>query len=109
MTKNDKNESSLLLNKLAIENKQLKKDNQILSNELAYFKEYSADCEEDINILKARCRQLAIENQNLISENKDLKFAKKCFHQDEMLNIMNAEEECENEAVSAMASFLGDD
>ena len=51
MTKNDKNVTRAYLEKLKQENEQLKKDNQILGNELTYFKEYSADLEDTINNL----------------------------------------------------------
>ena len=52
MTKNVKNVTREYLEQLNEENKQLKKDNKVLSNELTYFKEYCADLEEQINNLQ---------------------------------------------------------
>lgn len=59
------------------ENKQLKADNKILGSELTYFKEYSADLEEEVNLLKNRCRTLTCENHDLSLEIKDMKFTRK--------------------------------
>ena len=61
----------LILQELRIrkENTKLKKDNQILSDELAYFMQRTADLEE-------RCSELAQENQTLKSENVDLAFSR---------------------------------
>ena len=52
MTKNDKNVTRAYLEKLKQENEQLKKDNQILGNELTYFKEQCADLEDKVRDLK---------------------------------------------------------
>ena len=59
------------------ENKQLKANNQIMADELTYFKEYAADLEEDVTRLKSQCRKLSRENHDLALENKDMKFTRK--------------------------------
>lgn len=65
------------LKTLEDEKEQLKKDNKVLGNELTYFKEYTADLEEEINNLKQRCKKLAVENHDLSLENKDMRFTRK--------------------------------
>ena len=52
MTKNDKNVTRAYLEKLKEENRQLKKDNQLMSDELTYFKEHCADLEDKVRDLK---------------------------------------------------------
>ena len=63
--------------KLEEENKQLTKDNTVLGHELTYFKEYAADLEDEVNKLKARCRELSRENHDLSIELRDMKFTRK--------------------------------
>jgi len=65
------------LKNLEEENKQLKANNQIMADELTYFKEYAADLEEDVTRLKSQCRKLSRENHDLALENKDMKFTRK--------------------------------
>ena len=77
MTENTKNITRTYLEKINKETQQLKKDNQLMSDELTYFKEYAADLEEDVNLLKARCKKLSAENQSLKLEIKDMKFTRK--------------------------------
>ena len=83
MTKNVKNVTRSYLDKLKEENEQLKKDNQVLGNELTYFKELSADYEEEINNLKNRCRSLNKRNMQLESEVADMRFTRKYLTSEE--------------------------
>ena len=90
------------------ENKKLKQGNQIVQDELAYFKEYAADLEEENARLKARCRELSSENHDLLVENKDLKFTRTHLLTDfEKAEIAALKHE--KEIVAAMGSYLGDD
>lgn len=62
----------------------------------------------EVTLLKKQCRQLSHENLLLKSELADIKFVNK-----NLLGEMSPEEiaaeQHENEVVSAMGSFLGDD
>lgn len=104
-------------------NKTLEKHNLLLSDELTYFKEYSADLEEDVHSLKEQCRTLSKENWELSSEIADMRFTKKYLTSEEagrqfaeeLLNpnpFVKAEiaaEKMESEIVGAMGSYMGDD
>ena len=104
-------------------NKTLEKTNRILSDELTYFKEYSADLEEDVHSLKERCRTLSSENLKLSSEISEMRFTRKYLTSEEagrqfaeeLLNpspFVKAEisaEKMESEIVGAMGSYMGDD
>lgn len=79
------------------QNEQLKSDNQILGNELTYFKERCVDLEEEANHLSSellhfkskslafmeRCRDLSKENEALKLEIKDMKFTRKYLTSEE--------------------------
>lgn len=108
------------------ENQQLKKDNILLSNELSNFQEYSADLENDLEFIKRQNSALKFRAAKdskriyeLETEITDMKFTRKYLTAEdagrkfaEELLSMNAElkaEQHENEVVSAMGSYLGDD
>lgn len=104
------------------ENTQLKADNNVLGNELTYFKERCVDLEEEVNDLQSenthfkaknlalvkRCRELAKANQKMSVEIKDMKFTRdyltsedagKAFAQD-LLGNMTPEIIAEEEFIS---------
>ena len=77
MTKNDKN---VLVSRLAEENKRLKIANQLLADELTYFKDHCADLEDDLNRsskmikgLKLNNSKLTLERTQLVSELQSIK------------------------------------
>ena len=53
-------------------NKQLEKDNRILSDELTYFKEYSADLENEVNKKERMINGLKLNNSSLTLERREL-------------------------------------
>ena len=119
------------------QNEQLKSDNKILGNELTYFKERCVDLEDEVNDLTSelkhykgrnlsmiqRCRELSSANMRMESEIADMKFTRKYLTSEEAgrqfarellsteahIEAELAAERMENETVSAMGSFLGDD
>jgi len=118
MTKNDKNVTRLYLEKLNKENQQLKADKKVLGNELTYFKEYAADLEEEVNRLKNRCRQLTVENHDLLCENNDMKFTRnyltsedagKAFARELLGKPMTPEEVAIDAAENGYKPYVGDD
>ena len=54
------------------ENQQLKADNKILGNELTYFKEYSADLENEVNRKERMINGLKLNNSSLTLERREL-------------------------------------
>jgi len=77
MNENQQNIDALRLKiqNLENENRQLKKDNAVLGDELTYFKEYAADLESDVNIksrmlegVKLNNSKLTLERNNLLTE-----------------------------------------
>ena len=78
------------LGQLEEENKQLRQDNKVLGDELTYFKELSADYEDDINFikrqneaLKLRCSNYSLRIGELETEIADLKFTRKYLTSEE--------------------------
>jgi len=100
------------------ENKQLRKDHQVLGSELTYFKEYAADLEEEVNLLKNRCRTLTCRNHDLELEIKDMKFTRKFltsedagkrFAQELLGHTMTPEEVAIEAAEDCYVPYNGDD
>ena len=54
------------------ENKQLKADNRIIGDELTYFKEYSADLENEVNRNERMINGLKLNNSSLTLERREL-------------------------------------
>jgi chromosome segregation ATPase len=54
------------------ENQQLKADNKILGDELTYFKEYSADLENEVNRKERMINGLKLNNSSLTLERREL-------------------------------------
>lgn len=128
MTENNKNIAKIeiqgfqdlcnRLKELEEENQQLTKDNKVLGNELTYFKEYTADLEEEVTRIKARCRELSLENHDLSMEIKDMKFTRKyltseeagkAFARELLGNPMTPEELAIEAAENSYKPYVGDD
>ena len=64
------------ITELEKENKQLKADNQILGNELTYFKEYAADLENEVNRKERMVNGLRLNLKSTTAERNE--YCKKC-------------------------------
>ena len=100
MTKNNENIAKIdikgfydlcnRLKELEEENEQLKANNQLMADELTYFKELAADYEDEINVLKRqnealklRCSDYSLKIGKLESEIADMKFTRKYLTSEE--------------------------
>jgi len=113
------------LGQLEEENKQLRQDNKVLGDELTYFKELSADYEDEINFLKRqnealklRCSNYSLRIGELETEIADMKFTRKYLTSEEagkafareLLGKPMTEEELAIEAAeNAYIPYVGDD
>lgn len=75
ITIESKGTKDLILQEMRVhrENQQLRKDNQLLSDELAYFKERCADLEDEINKLQEAKTQVCIHEEMLVEELETIK------------------------------------
>ena len=78
------------MERLKKENEQLRQDNKVLGGELTYFKELSAEYEDEINFktrqnnaLKLRCRNYSLRIGKLETEIADMKFTQKMLNSEE--------------------------
>ena len=144
MTKNNENIAKIdikgfydlcnRLKELEEENEQLKANNQLMADELTYFKEYCADLEDKVNRnermirgLKINNSSVTLERNNLLSEIEAIKrmpmfeFAAKYCNNDELEEAghalarsllgkpMTPEEVAISEAESRYDYYQGDD
>ena len=142
MTKNEKNELQFVevevtgfqqicnrLSTLENENEQLKKDNKVLGNELAYFKEQCADLEDTLNNLPKKYIHQVDESRIMslndlvisLADLGDFNVYEVLGYNDEhegyifdlkhddFLRAELAAEKLESEVVAAMGSYIGDD
>ena len=113
------------MERLKKENEQLKADNKVLGDELTYFKELSAEYEDEINFktrqnnaLKLRCSNYSLRIGKLETEITDMKFTQKMLNSEEagrafareLLGKPMTEEELAIEAAeNAHVPYNGDD
>ena len=113
------------MERLKKENEQLKADNKVLGDELTYFKELSAEYEDEINFktrqnnaLKIRCSDYSLRIGKLETEIADMKFTHKMLNSEEagkafareLLGKPMTEEELAIEAAeNAHVPYNGDD
>lgn len=78
------------MERLKKENEQLRQDNKVLGGELTYFKELSAEYEDEINFktrqnnaLKLRCSNYSLRIGKLQTEIADMKFTQKMLNSEE--------------------------
>ena len=113
------------MERLKKENEQLRQNNKALGGELTYFKELSAEYEDEINFktrqnnaLKLRCSSYSLRIGKLETEIADMKFTQKMLNSEEagrafareLLGKPMTEEELAIEAAeNAYIPYVGDD